>query len=165
MNHARRLVRAWLISSNCTGRPVFCCTTIERVRISGPATIVPILIFTRSHPRNWISIDRSKSARSRRRCSRSRKNRMTHICRGFRGRLVPTFLPPHSVRGDRRQLGDSVNVPFRFSFGHDWPAEKRAGAGKAGAASRLTLPAIRESMQTLRGRLRTGRFRSALAKS
>ena len=123
-SHARRLERASLISSNWTGRPVFCCMTIARVRISGPRTKVPILILTRSQPRNLLSIARSKSARSRSRRSRSRKNRISHICRHFSGRFVPTFLPAFQAR-QSGVAGSCENVPFRFSFGHDWPLEER----------------------------------------
>ena len=61
--------------------------------MSGPETNVPILIFTRSHPRSLLSMARSKSARSRNRPSRSRKNRIAQICRGFRARFAPTFRP------------------------------------------------------------------------
>ncbi|MBN9549870.1 MAG: hypothetical protein J0H31_13590, partial [Alphaproteobacteria bacterium] len=52
-------------------------------------------------PRNLLSIAKSKSALSRRRRSRSRNKRIAHICRGFRGRFVPTFLPAfHAPRSE-----------------------------------------------------------------
>lgn len=31
---------------------------------------------------------------------------------------------PRSMRGDRKLWGHKGNVPFRFSFGHDWPRER-----------------------------------------
>ncbi len=75
------------------GRPVFCGTAIAPGRMSGPTTRVPILIFTRSHPRNLLSIARSNRARSRSRPSLSRKKRIAHACRGFSARLAPNIFP------------------------------------------------------------------------
>ena len=114
--------------SNCTGRPVFCWTTMARVRISWPVTRVPILIFTRSQPRSLLSIARSNSARSLMRPSLSRKKRIAQIWRCFRGFLTPTFgrrsTPVDPVRQDH-----IVQYPFEFSFGHHWPLENAWAQG------------------------------------
>ena len=66
-SHASRLVRASGSNSNWTGRPVFCCTTIARVRICPPLIRSRIFICTRSQPRSLLSIARSNRARSRKR--------------------------------------------------------------------------------------------------
>ena len=42
---------------------------------------------------------------------------------------------PSAVTGGYR--GRSVNVSFRFSFGHDWPQEERVGPVRVWAGSRL----------------------------
>jgi hypothetical protein len=92
-SQARRLVRASAVISNWTGRPVFCWITIDLARMAGPATRVPILIFTRSQPRSLLSIARSNRARSLIRSSRSRKKRIDQICLTFSARFAPTCLP------------------------------------------------------------------------
>lgn len=71
-NQASRLLRASAMISNCTGRPVFCWMTVARLRIVPPLTRSPMRSLTRSHPRNLLSIARSKRARSRSRLCSSR---------------------------------------------------------------------------------------------
>jgi hypothetical protein len=119
-----RLARASVVISNWTGRPVFCWITMERVRISGPATSFPILTFTKSHPRSLLSMARSNRARSRMRPSRSRKKRIAQICRGVRARLAPTCLPAFHA-GRPLAAGSYLEIPSWFSFGQPWPTEKR----------------------------------------
>jgi hypothetical protein len=53
------------VISNCTGRPVFCCTTIQRDRTLRPIVTSAILSLMRSHPPNLLSRPRSKIAKSR----------------------------------------------------------------------------------------------------
>ncbi len=76
-----------------TGLPVFCWITIDRERMAGPATSVPILISYQIAASSLLSIARSKRARSLILPSRSRKNRIDQICRIFNARLAPTCLP------------------------------------------------------------------------
>jgi hypothetical protein len=79
------------------GVPSFAAPHSHAFEFPDPTTRLPILIFTRSQPRNLLSIARSNNAR-RKRPSRSRKNRMAHICRGFSARFAPTFLPAFQAR-------------------------------------------------------------------
>jgi len=115
-SQASKLALASGAISNWTGRPVFCCTTLDLVRIVGPATRVPILILTRSHPRSLLSIARSKSARSLIRPSRSRKKRIDQICLTFKARLAPICLPAFQA-GRLRQRDHTVRYPLHFSIG------------------------------------------------
>jgi hypothetical protein len=110
-SQANKLARASEVISNCTGRPVFCWMTMDRARTAGPATSVPILIFTKSHPRSFLSIARSKSARSRMRPSRSRKKRIAQICRTFSALLAPTFRPAFQT-GRPLAAGSYCEIPI-----------------------------------------------------
>lgn len=111
--------------SNRTGRLVFCWITIARVRNSPPATRSPILIFTRSQPRNLLSIARSNSARSRSRCCRSKWKRIAQICRGFNGRFAPTFRPAfHAGRGGKQSNSD---LPMIVLLRPKWPQGETRG--------------------------------------
>lgn len=88
-----RLLRASCMISNCTGLPVFCWMMVARSQ-NDPALIrSPIVILTRSQPRNLLSIAKSNSARSRRRLCSSRQKRIAQISRSFKGRFCPTFWP------------------------------------------------------------------------
>lgn len=49
--------------SNCTGLPVFCWITVDRLRIFPPLTTSPIFSLTRSQPRRLLSIAMSNCAR------------------------------------------------------------------------------------------------------
>lgn len=105
--------------------------TIDLERIVGPVTSVPILIFTRSHPRSLLSIARSKSARSRIRPSRSRKKRIDHTCLIFRARFAPTCLPAFQA-GLPAAAGSYCEIPITFLLWPKWPAEERLSNGPYG---------------------------------
>lgn len=96
----------------------------------GPATSVPILIFTKSQPRSLLSSARSKSARSRIRPSRSRKKRIDHICLIFRARLAPTCLPAFQA-GLPAAAGSYCEIPIIFLLWPKRPLEK-CGSGSDG---------------------------------
>src|SRR5690606_38862668 len=97
---------------------------MDRARICVPATRVPILIFTRSHPRNLLSIARSNSARSRMRPSRSRKKRIAQIWRTFNARLAPTWRPAFQA-GRPLAAGSYCEMPIVVLLRPGWPTAKR----------------------------------------
>ncbi len=74
------------------------------------------LTFTKSHPRNLLSIARSKSARSRIRPSRSRKKRIDQIWRTCKARFAPTCLPAFQA-GHTAAAGSHCEIPLHFSIG------------------------------------------------
>jgi hypothetical protein len=90
---ARRAPPSRHCRTGCRWSTVSCWTIIDLERIVGPATSVPILIFTKAHPRSLLSIARSKRARSLVLPSRSRKKRIDQICLTLSARLAPTCLP------------------------------------------------------------------------
>src|SRR5690606_41771528 len=91
--------------------------------MAGPATSVPILIFTRSQPRSLLSIAKSKSARSLILPSRSRKNRIDQICLTFNARLAPTCLPAFQA-GLPAAAGSYCEIPITFLLRSE---ERRVG--------------------------------------
>jgi hypothetical protein len=104
----RRIIAS---SSNWTGRPVFCCTTIARVRIRPPLTRSPTRIFTTSQPRSLLSMARSNSTRSRSRRSRSSQKRIAQTCCGFSALLAPSFRPAFQARRSR-EAGSYSECPI-----------------------------------------------------
>ena len=104
----RRIIAS---SSNWTGRPVFCCTTIARVRIRPPLTRSPTQIFTTSQPRSLLSMARSNSTRSRSRRSRSSQKRIAQTCCGFSALLAPSFRPAFQARRSR-EAGSYSECPI-----------------------------------------------------
>jgi len=131
------LARISLVISNWTGRPVFCCTTIARVLVSGPVTTLRILILTRSQPRSLLSMARSKSARSRMRLSRSRKNRIAQICLWVSGRLVRHAFR-HSKLHARGWHNQIENGPCEFSSALIGLGRNVEGPYRTGADSDLS---------------------------
>jgi hypothetical protein len=115
------LVRADSSSSNWTGRPVFCCTTVARVRTRPPLTRSPIRILTTSQPRSLLSMAKSKRARSRSRPSRSNQKRIAHTCCGFSARLAPASRPAFQGRLSR-VAGSNSECPIASSLWPEWPA-------------------------------------------
>lgn len=85
-----------------TGRPVLCWTTIARCSTSPPETTAPILNRARSQPLSWLSMARSKRARSRKLCSRCRWKRAAPTCRGVSGGFEPTTRPLFQAGSWRR---------------------------------------------------------------
>jgi hypothetical protein len=82
-----------------------------RDAIAAPLTSVPIFSFTRSQPRNLLSIARSNSALSRIRPSRSRKKRIAQIWRCLSGFLTPTIRPAFHA-GLPRAAGSYCAIPI-----------------------------------------------------
>ena len=81
------------VISNCTGRPVFRCTTIPRSRTSAPEQMSSVLRRTRSDALSLLSIARLKSARSWGEPDISRRTLIDQTCLGNNGRFWPTTSP------------------------------------------------------------------------
>ena len=76
-----------------------------------PDTTSPIHNLTRSHPRNLLSMAKSKSARSRNRLCSSNQKRIAQTCCCFRARLAPIRCP--SFQGRRSaNPGSSGECPI-----------------------------------------------------
>jgi hypothetical protein len=97
---------ARLLSSNWTGRPVFCCTTVALARTRPPLTRSPIRTMTTAQPRSLLSMARSNRARSPSRPSRSSRKRIAQTCCGFSaccGAGLTRFLSTRLWRGEQKQ--------------------------------------------------------------
>ena len=107
--------------------------------------------FTKSLPRTLLSITKSKSARSRSRCSRSNIKQISQISFGFSGRLAPSFFP--AFQAGPRSTGSYDECPSSFSVRRIsltmglrrllWPAEQAGRfSSRAGKTRRLFTPEL-----------------------
>ncbi len=120
----------------------------------GPAAIVPIMAFTKSHPCNLLSMAKSNKARSRMRFSRSRKKQGVRICYVFRPRLAPTCLPMLQAgrplaAGSHRESPMVVLLWPNLALGREGAASVRAAFGQSIDKAAAPDTQVRRQLPTL----------------